>query len=291
MLLLDLSTYAQEWIAQYGYWGPFVVLILCGFGLPLPEEVSLIGAGLLIYEGHDYWTMLAICIAGVLVGDSVPYTVGRVFGEDALRLRRVRRMLHPRRFRRLERRFQEHRNWAIFSCRFFPGIRWPSYFLAGSMRMSVGRWLTLDLAGALIQVPLALYLGLVFGANIERLRSELESFQLIAAAAAGLVVVGFLTWRWLRRRERLRTTAPAGPIGLAGTLRDGPPAAPGPESADSGRPGPGAEDSVPPASSDPQAGPRDPEREADATLLRRVAAGGPTDRGAAAADADSGREA
>ncbi|QDU68663.1 DedA family protein [Engelhardtia mirabilis] len=198
MLLLDLSTFAQDWIAQYGYLGPFVVLVLCGFGLPLPEELSLIGAGLLIHEGHDYWTMLVVCLAGVLLGDAVPYTVGRVWGPEALRLRFVRRLIHPRRFRRLERRFQAHRNWAIFSCRFFPGLRWPSYFLAGSMRMKVGHWLTLDAAGALIQVPVALYLGLLFGQNVERLRSELETFQIVAAAVVFVVVIAYL----IRRRHR-----------------------------------------------------------------------------------------
>lgn len=211
MPLLDLSTFAQDWIAEYGYLGPFVVLILCGFGLPLPEEVSLIGAGLLVHEGHDFWTMLVVCVAGVLGGDAVPYTTGRVFGEDALRLRFVRRLLHPRRFRRLERRFQAHRNWAVFSCRFFPGLRWPTFFLAGSMRMSVARWLALDLAAALIQVPIALYLGQLFGANVDRLRAEFETFQLVAAIAVATAVATYLVRRRLRRRTAQRRRGAAAP--------------------------------------------------------------------------------
>ena len=206
MPLADLSTFADSILGQSVYFGPLLLLVLCGFGLPLPEEFALIGAGILLWNGEaDFRWMLPICMAGVVFGDAVPYTVGRLWGASALRYRVVRRLLHPRRHRRLERRFQEHRNWAVFTCRFLPGLRWPGYFVAGTMRMSVPRWLTLDLTGAAIQVPLALWLGLRFGENVERLESELDQLHLVLGLAlVGALVATFAWRRWRRRRRSLR---------------------------------------------------------------------------------------
>lgn len=232
MPLADLTTFAEGLIGEYVYFGPMLVLILCGFGLPLPEEVSLIAAGLLLFEDSARFDlMLAACMFGVIGGDAIPYTIGRVFGVSAMRYRVVRRLIHPRRFRRLERRFQAHRNWAVFSCRFFPGLRWPSYFLAGTMRMSVGRWLTLDLIGASIQVPLALHLGLQFGANVERLRNEMDQLHVVLLSAVlglGLAAFGWRRWRH-RQRSAARGRSDSGaappassgrPTGLASTASE-----------------------------------------------------------------------
>ena len=68
-------------------------------------------------------------------GDAVPFTVGRLWGTRALRNRFIARLIDDRTYARLERRFREHGNWATFSCRFVPGLRWPGYFMAGTMRM------------------------------------------------------------------------------------------------------------------------------------------------------------
>jgi membrane protein DedA with SNARE-associated domain len=117
-----LQEFAREWIAEFTYLGPFLLLVLCGFGLPLPEEVSLIGGGLLLYQGEaQFAPMLVACLLGVLAGDAIPYMVGRRFGKQALRHRWVGRVLDRRRVIVLERRFRAHRNWGTFTTRFFPG--------------------------------------------------------------------------------------------------------------------------------------------------------------------------
>jgi membrane protein DedA with SNARE-associated domain len=207
MAFFDLTHFAQGLAADYVYLGPLLLLCLCGFGLPIPEEVTLIGAGLLLYqnEAHPTWMGVA-CIVGVVAGDAVPYTIGRLWGTSALRYRPVRRLIHPRRFRRLERRFHGHRNWAVFSTRFFPGLRWPGYFVAGTLRVGVARWLLLDLAGALIQVPAILWLGLQFGSNVDRLRGRVEDLHLWLAFLLLAVVATF----WVRARIRAGSRRPPG---------------------------------------------------------------------------------
>ena len=202
-----LQEFAREWIAEFTYLGPFLLLVLCGFGLPLPEEVSLIGAGLLLYQGEaQFAPMLVACLLGVLAGDAIPYMVGRRFGKQALRHRWVGRVLDRRRVIVLERRFRAHRNWGTFTTRFFPGLRWPGYFLAGTLQVPPWRWFLLDLIGALIQVPLVLALGRAFGESIDGLKDRLDNLHMVLAFA---VVALSLTVFFQSRLRRSRAKAAA----------------------------------------------------------------------------------
>ena len=54
--------------------GIFLVLLLCGFGLPLPEELVLVFAGYACFLGIlPIWLAIGISIAGVFIGMTVLY--------------------------------------------------------------------------------------------------------------------------------------------------------------------------------------------------------------------------
>lgn len=202
--LLDLTGFAEGLVENHTYLGAYVVLVLCGFGLPIPEEVTIVGSGILLYKGVvDYWPIVAVCWAGVLTGDAVPYTVGRLWGDRAFEHRWVRRVLHKRRMERIEERFRRHLNLGVFSCRFLPGARWPGYFIAGHLGMPAWKWLTLDAIGAAIIVPIMLHLGLLFGGNLDELSAKVADLHLVLAFAAfAIVVTVVVRSRILRDRAR-----------------------------------------------------------------------------------------
>ena len=52
MGFVEETTFLSEVFGEFQYTAPFVVLLLCGVGLPLPEEVTLLGAGILLYRGE-----------------------------------------------------------------------------------------------------------------------------------------------------------------------------------------------------------------------------------------------
>jgi membrane protein DedA with SNARE-associated domain len=179
---IELSTHLGEIFTEFSYTAPFVVLLLCGLGLPLPEEVTLIGAGLLLHQGEVQFVPISlVCATAILLGDSIPYWLGRRYGKAALRLPWVSRILRPDRFSRMERRFETHGNWGVFVCRFLAGVRIPGYFVAGTMRMSYGRFLLLDGLGVLITVPASIYVGMLFGGKIEELQRTIGDLHLVLA--------------------------------------------------------------------------------------------------------------
>ncbi|MBK8178059.1 MAG: DedA family protein [Planctomycetes bacterium] len=204
----------SEWVAalftRFNYIAPFVVLLLCGVGLPLPEEVTLIGSGILLHRGDvEFLEITLTCSAAILLGDSIPFWLGRRYGMSALQHRFVRRVLHPERLSKLEQRFREHGNWATFVCRFFAGVRIPGYFLAGSMRMSYPRFLLLDSLGVLISVPASIYLGKMFGSSMDQLKQKLGDLHLILGFLV-LALVLLMLWK-ARGRRKVEPPPPAPP--------------------------------------------------------------------------------
>ena len=52
---------------EYGYLAVFVMLLICGFGVPVPEDVTLVTGGVIAGLGYaNEHTMFAVGMAGVL---------------------------------------------------------------------------------------------------------------------------------------------------------------------------------------------------------------------------------
>lgn len=234
MGLLEDTGFMAELFRDAGYWTPFVVLLLCGVGLPLPEEVPLILSGLLYFKGEvEFVPIVAVCSLAILLGDSAPFLLGRRYGKSALRFEWVAKILHPERFARLEDRFEEHGNWATFCFRFLPGMRIPGYFVAGTMGMRYGRFVLLDLLGVMISVPLSIWAAAKFGHQIEKLEAEISNLHTILA----FLVASLALIMWYRSRKA-RLAKQAAQEQFARHCAEAAPLAPTvPDSADSSSPG------------------------------------------------------
>jgi membrane protein DedA with SNARE-associated domain len=240
LLALDLTAQFNELVDRFNYLGPFVVLLLCGVGLPLPEEVTLIASGLLLYQGKvDFVLISAVCAAAILLGDTIPYVIGRRYGLKALQNRFASKLLHPERFAIVENKFKIHGSWVVFMCRFLPGIRIPAYFTAGTLRMGYLRFLMLDGLGVLISVPTSIYIAMLFGGQVERIEEQMENFHLILAfvlvAVLGIVAFRMITRRRARQARELAALSQAGPEAVRATS---PESVPEPDAATGGQPAP-----------------------------------------------------
>ena len=67
----------QAYFTEFTYGGIFIVLLLCGIGLPLPEDIPIIVSGYLVHLGAiDFGFALAVNFAGVLIGDMIIFSIG-----------------------------------------------------------------------------------------------------------------------------------------------------------------------------------------------------------------------
>jgi membrane protein DedA with SNARE-associated domain len=185
------------------YLGIIVVLILTGSGLPLPEEVPIIAAGMASSVGtlEAGWAFLS-CLVGALLGDAVLYAIGYHFGRSLVtRHPRFAHLLHAEHEAKIEEMVRRHGLKVFFLARFMVGIRAPVYLTAGVLRMSFRRFLAIDAFCATSVVGLFFGLSYAYGEHVAHWvrESEIGLTVVVALAAAG--VLGVYLWRRHRRRR------------------------------------------------------------------------------------------
>jgi membrane protein DedA with SNARE-associated domain len=206
----------QEFVNNSTYLGIFVVLLLGSLGVPIPEEMPIIAAGVLSYEGIvRWWVALPVCLLGVLSGDMVLYWVGRHWGEQVLNWRLVRLVLSPAREQWLKAAYRRHALKTVVTARHVMGLRAAAFLTAGIARVPFWKFAVADTAAAVLGVPLGFGLAYFFTDQIKAIMADVHRAErwiglagLVALAV--LLVVG--VWRWNRRvgRERLDEEAAAG---------------------------------------------------------------------------------
>lgn len=195
----------EAFFSEYGYAAVFLVLVACGFGVPIPEDITLIAGGVISGLGHtNVHVMNIVGLLGVLVGDGIMFMLGRRFGANILKVRFVAKVMPPHRYAQVQEKFDKYGNWVLFVARFLPGLRTPIFISAGmSGKVSFWRWLAMDGFAALISVPLWVYLGYFGAANKDWLMEKAHQFQygLFTLIGIGAAVLGYFWWRKRQRRR------------------------------------------------------------------------------------------
>ncbi len=207
-----------------GYVFVFVVLLLCGFGLPMPEDVVLVTGGVLAWLSSELdaasvagmvrdpglVAMVAVGLGGILAGDSVIFWAGRRFGHRVADFPPLRRIITPEKLELVEKKVRHRGNVVVMFARFLPGLRAPTYFTVGHSRLPYWKFLLYDGAAALVSAPLWVCLGFWFGSDLEeaaRVASQFSHYILLGVA----VVLAALALRWLQARRSAAAVAEPDP--------------------------------------------------------------------------------
>jgi membrane protein DedA with SNARE-associated domain len=204
---MDLLERLITIFAENGYLAVFIALMICGAGLPLPEDITLVAGGVIAGLGYvNVHGMFALAMFGVLLGDSAIFLLGHHYGARMLKWRLVARILTPKRYAMVQEKFVRYGNRMLFIARFLPGMRTTVYITAGtSHRVSFTRFLLIDGLAALISVPFWVYLGYFGADNHEWLMKWVRRGQGSLWALVGLVVLTVLLL-WWRHQRHVRDT-------------------------------------------------------------------------------------
>jgi membrane protein DedA with SNARE-associated domain len=198
-----LAGLVSSYIQHFTYLGLFLVLILCGLGLPVPEDIALLAGGFMVHQGiTQYPITLAVSFVGVVAGDNSLFYLGRKFGAGIVRYIEFGRPNSQLQIHKLKRFMDRHGNMAIFYARFLAGFRALVYLTAGSLGVSPGRFFIYDMLGAVISVPLVVSIGYLFGAQIERAIHYIGGFDRFVLIAAGMCVLFYASRLLLTRSEK-----------------------------------------------------------------------------------------
>lgn len=185
----------------------FLLLFACGLGLPLPEDIPLLAAGTLIARGRMELLPASICAwCGIIGGDCVLYLLAQRYGMNITRIPLIGRHVTRERIERAERLFEQYGVWVVAVGRLFAGIRGAMVVAAGATRFNFYKFIVTDGLAALISGGLFLWLGHVFGKNLEVLAEKVKAGERWVFAV--LIIAGVLAviYVWWRRRKRQALT-------------------------------------------------------------------------------------
>lgn len=200
-----MFAFLEAFFVEYGYAAVFFVLVICGFGVPIPEDLTLVTGGVISGMGYtNPHIMFAVGMLGVLVGDGIMFAAGRIWGQKILRFKPIARIMTPKRYEQVQEKFDKYGNWVLFVARFLPGLRTAVFVTAGiSRKVSYLRFIIMDGLAALISVPVWIYLGEYGAHNIDWLMAKMHSLQsgIFVILGIGAAVVA---WIWWKKRQRIQ---------------------------------------------------------------------------------------
>lgn len=197
---MDFNAIVDFLIDYYGpipYLAIFVILLACGLGIPIPEDITLIAGGILSYYGVcDVWLMIGICLAGVLIGDSFVFYLGHRFGRRLLTKWPFRMFVDEKKITSIRKRLHEHGAKLLFSARFMPGVRTTVYFSAGMLHYPYRKMILFDGLAALISVPAIIYSVYHFGDFLESVVRWIKKVEggIIGVIILAALLIGLKLW-------------------------------------------------------------------------------------------------
>ena len=189
--------------AIWPYPAAFITLVLAGLGLPIPEEVTFLTAGAVTQQvDGSMWWMIAMVVSGVLIGDILTYFAGRRWGKGLLQNRLFSRVVTPERLKKGEAFFEKHGIKAVFAGGLVAGLRAPTFFLAGTMRVPFWAFVTLDGCRATLTGGVSVWAAYTLG---DAAGAWVHEHQQPVFIGIGILVLGWLGMALWKRRKKEQT--------------------------------------------------------------------------------------
>lgn len=186
----------------------FLVLVGGGIGLPFPEDVTLVGTGVLVEQRVlALREAIVIGIAGVATADWILYLFGRRYGGLLITHPRLARLLGLHRIEAVRTAVLRHGAKAVFLARFMFGFRIVTFLSAGMFGVSASRFALAEGAASLVFVPAVVTLGFLFAHQAERVLQDVGRIEHWLVLAGLLALALFLVVRARAGRDLTNGTS------------------------------------------------------------------------------------
>jgi len=178
------------------------IFLACALGVPVPEEITLLSAGVLVSTKQLQLDLAVISgLTGILMGDSTLYFLGRHLGPRVFRLPLLRTVLTESRVQWAESCIHRNGPLVCFFGRFIPGLRVVIFTTFGALGIKPRVFLVTDDLAAVIIVSLWLSLGNWIGSNFIDSTQHVQDIKVVLISIAILILVSNRSWRFLTRKR------------------------------------------------------------------------------------------
>jgi len=169
-------------------------------GLVFPSETTLIVAGAATATGHLKLSILIpIAIVGAIIGDSIGYEIGRIFG-PRLRISKFGRKVKVEHWEKADAFVHKYGAWSVFMGRFVAVFRSLVPAIAGTMQMKYLKFLLGNAAGAMIWAPAALIAGRLASDNLPRVEKFISRMGYGFLSILTILIVALIVRHKIKKR-------------------------------------------------------------------------------------------
>ncbi|MBI4147739.1 DedA family protein [Candidatus Woesearchaeota archaeon] len=188
------------YLSSVSYLAIFFFFILTGFGIPIPEELSLLVLGYLAsIDVFELFPVMAVSFIAIMASDNLGYYLGR-------NTRWIRRFIPAEKFALAKKHFHQHGGKTIFFSRFVCVLRVLFPIVAGSVGMKWKKFFLIDTSAIIIMVPTFTLVGYYFGHYMEKIAKFVIGIdRIILVIVAAVIVIGFVSYRKIKRKRSHRT--------------------------------------------------------------------------------------
>ncbi|MGM0714132.1 DedA family protein [Brevibacillus parabrevis] len=202
-MIVDMLT---ESVGQFGYFALFFMLWLGIVGMPIPDEVIVLSAGVLTSLGilHVFPAFVATYL-GVVSGLSLGYVLGRWLGAPALNWIGKKKGMNKY-VDRAQALLDRYGSYALCISYFLPVVRHVVPYLVGIGKMTFRRYALFSYTTGLVWTLVLFFAGNLMGNNVENLNAFVGMFnQTLVVTAVGLVILAAISYYgytlWKRQKS------------------------------------------------------------------------------------------
>lgn len=151
-----------EFVIEFG------ILLACALGMPVPEKITLLSAGILVAAKQiELHHAIVFGVVGVLLSDTILYYMGRCFGRQIFQWRFISGFLTESRVKWVEARIRGNGAYVCFLGRFLPGFRMVIFITAGALGIKPQVFLVIDILAAVIDISFWIFVGTLMGSMVD----------------------------------------------------------------------------------------------------------------------------
>lgn len=177
----------SKWVSQFGFWGPFIILLLMivqMFLFVIPSALIMIVC--VLAYGPIWGGLLAVI--GVTLAASLAYFIARYLGSNA-----IQSLIGSKSEKKLSGFVKDYGFWAVIVARVSPVLSNDGIsFVAGIVKMGFRKFIFATLIGIL---PLTIAISWL-GQDFERLKTGLLYISIISI----ITLIGYIIWD--RKRQK-----------------------------------------------------------------------------------------
>jgi len=201
-LLVSLSLIITGLIAEFGYLGIFLTMVMESAGLPVPSEIIMPFAGFVVFQGKlDFLGVIIAGTLGNLVGSVILYYVGLKGGRPILIKYGRYILISEREIKIADKWFKKFGSKVIFFSRMLPIVRTFISLPAGAAKMDFKKFSFYTLVGSVPWNFALAYAGLVLGKNWQEIEGVFRSFD-IAIAVAVIALLAYLAYVLFKKSRK-----------------------------------------------------------------------------------------